>query len=139
MIPWLVLALGTAAAVEVGVRLPFRSRLAALRATLVRVAGALSSSGSERRKQAVLTACARRMLAGSAALFALLLAALSPFAAVVALSGLVAGGGVPEVLGPAASVHGIAGCTVFAAGYALLRRHVARLFSGGQAASPSGP
>lgn len=135
MIPWLALALGTAAAVEAGARLPFRVRLAALRGTLVRVAGAVSSSGSERRKQAVLMACARRLLAGSVALFALLLAALAPFAATVALFELAGGG----VLAPAASAGGIVGCAVFAAGYAMLRRHAARLFSGRQAASPSGP
>ena len=56
-----------------------------------------------------------------------MLAALSPFLAAITLSELISGGAVEL----AASVPGIVGCTVFAAGYTMLRRHVARLFHNG--------
>lgn len=135
MIPWLALALGAVAAVEAGVRLPFRSRLAALRRTVSRVVATASSSGSERRKQAVLVVCSRRLLAGSAALFLLLAAVLSSFLAAVGLAELAG----HDAIGLAASRHGLVGCALAAAGYAVLRRHVAGLFRGGQAAAPSGP
>ena len=135
MIPWLALSLGAVAAVELAIRLSFRDCLATLRRTVSRVAVTFSSSDSERRKQEVLAACSRRMLANSVALFLLLLAVLLPFSAAVALAELASTG----ALELAVSVPGITGCALFAAGYAILRKRVARLFPGSQAASSPGP
>ena len=122
MVPWVVIVLCTLAAVELGIRLPFRSRLAILRETLERVAATVgSTSVSDRRKERILRACARRMFASSVVTFLLLLAVLAPFLVAVPLSDL-AGHGILE---PIASAGGIVATTVTAAAYAMLRVRIA--------------
>ena len=123
MIPWVVIVLCTMAAVEIGIRLPFSVRLAILREAAARVAPTIgSASVSDREKQRILSACARRIFASSVAMFFLLLAVLAPFLLAVPLSELTGYG----ILEPAASASGIAATIVTAAVYGFLRARVAR-------------
>lgn len=122
MVPWAVIVLCTVAAAELGFRLPFRARLAILRETVERVAATVgSASVSDRQKEGVLHACARRMFASSVVTFLLLLAVLSPFLVAVPLSALLG----HDILEPLSSATGIAAATLVAAAYAILRVRIA--------------
>lgn len=127
MTDWLILALGTIAVVEAGIRLPFQTHLAALRETVSRAAVTVSYSGATWRKQTALAGRACRLFAGSVTLFLLLAAALFPFLATVALAEYAGGRVLPLVV----SFPGFIVCTLAAAGYASLRRRVAKLLRSG--------
>ena len=122
MIAWIVIVACTLASVELVVRLPIGARVAALRASLARVAAAAGSTASDHWKQRALTALAQRVLGDSVALLLLLLAVLAPFLAAVPLSELAGHG----ILRTVASLGGTAAASACAALYVTCRGLVVR-------------
>lgn len=121
MIPWLAVVAGAIMTVEAAVRLPLLSKVVALRAIAGEVVATLRSGESDRRKQVLLFDCARRLLAISAALSFLALVVCLPVAGIVWLSHLAG----YDTLNLSTSASGLAGGTVCAFAYAMLRRYVA--------------